>query len=126
MLFFAICLKNMVFPVISIIRYQITGDDISLWQIQIQAETDILRQIIFRIKMFFHDMIFFLQFRKHFPGKQRKVGLSYEGFSAAPAGHAVFKQVDRLMGVSVAVVNFLIFENVVPIQTRDRWNLFQF
>ena len=71
-------------------------------------------------------MIFFLQFRKHFPGKQRKVGLSYKGFPAAPAGHAVFKQVDRLMGVSAAVVNFLIFENVVPIQTRDRWNLFQF
>ena len=71
-------------------------------------------------------MIFFFQFRKHFPGKQRKIGLSYEGFAAAPAGHAVFKQVNRLMGVSAAVVNFLIFENVVPIQTRDRWNLFQF
>ena len=31
-----------------------------------------------------------------------------------------------MLGVSAAVVNFLIFENVVPIQTRDRWNLFQF
>ena len=56
--------------------------------------------------MFFHDMIFFSPVPKHFPGKQRKVGLSYEGFSAAPAGHAVFKQVDSLMCVSLAVVKF--------------------
>ena len=57
-------------------------------------------------------MIFFCsQFQEAFPGANSgRSDFSYEGFAAAPAGHAVFKQVDSLMRVSAAVVNFLIFE----------------